>query len=275
MGHSHAYIAAGPFSFSSSVHLVDRRLRIARYSLRIIHRVPINLSHLELWIILWIDNRFIRVPLLDLTGSFWRFFDNSGHFRSRRFHETWTRYLKCQKCLQRSASFPREPSKKIWLGSWTPPVSTEDVFLHDRATTYFRFQYYWRSLSSTWQQEDWTPLVYTEVRRITAFLETVYNIHISFWRFSIDFQLKLCNMAGLDPTGQYWEGEGRSRRIEEVGRRLERYFKVATWLLPGVSIRLDNIKISKPPKLGGNIFVNRCYQWWKKWEDERKSHLPT
>jgi len=49
-------------------------------------------------------------------------------------------------------------------------------------------------------------------------------------------------MAGLDPTGQYWEGEGRFGRIEEVKRRRrpERYLKVATWLLPKVSIRLDN-----------------------------------
>lgn len=102
VGHGYAHIAAGPFSFSGSVHLVDRRLRIARYSLRITHRVPINLSHLELWIILWINNRFIRVPLLHLAGSFWRFpiiEDILGVTVFTRSHDTWSVRSVCNALL--------------------------------------------------------------------------------------------------------------------------------------------------------------------------------
>ncbi|KYM94416.1 hypothetical protein ALC62_14859 [Cyphomyrmex costatus] len=50
--------------------VTHRRLWIAQYFLRITQRVPINLQHLELWIISWINDRSIRVSLLHLTGSF-------------------------------------------------------------------------------------------------------------------------------------------------------------------------------------------------------------
>jgi len=274
VGHGHAYTAAGPFSFSGSIHFIDHRFRIARYFLRLLFTLLINLS-LELWTILWITSTIIPFAYRHFIW-FWRFSDNSERFKNCRFYGiARLRYLKYQKCLQRSANFSREPSKKIWLGSWTPPVSTEDVFLRDRATTYFRFQCCWRSLSSTWQQEDWTPLVYTKVPSSNCVSRDRSYIHISLKAFDW-LSIKIVQHGW---TRSNWSVLRRwrkvRRRIEEVRRRPERYLKVATWLLPKVSIRLDSTKISKPPKLGGNILINRYYRRWKKWEEERKSHLPT
>jgi len=56
VGHGHAYTAAGPFSFSGSIHFIDHRFRIARYSLQIIHLIDLSL---ELWTILWITSTII------------------------------------------------------------------------------------------------------------------------------------------------------------------------------------------------------------------------
>lgn len=127
--------AAGPFSFSDSVHFIDSSTLSSREFLaklidlffdRIVITGPVS----------WNIDCAVRVLAICWVKLFSRFptiqEELSPHFRSRRF--------KCQKCLQRSGSFPREPSKKIWLGSWTPLVFIEDVFLRYRATTYFRFQ---------------------------------------------------------------------------------------------------------------------------------------
>lgn len=204
------HTAADPFSFSDSVHFIDcRPFHRAEFFARLWSiSFPINLLSLGIDLASWnIDDCAVRVLTIYSVKLFWRFpiIQGALHFRNRRF--------KCPKCLQRSGSFPREPSKKIWLGSWTPLVFIEDVFLRNRATTYFRFQCCWRLLSSTWQQEDWTPPVYTEVPNyVTAFLKRLLSYFRISEGVSLIYDFKLCTMAGLDPTGQYWGSRGRSEK---------------------------------------------------------------
>lgn len=102
VGHGHAHTAAGPFSSSGSVRLLDRCLRIARHFFaRITHRSA------TLGTVDHIDKHSVRVLSSHLMGSSWRYPIIRNISADGISHDTWSVRSVCNALLAFRESWVR------------------------------------------------------------------------------------------------------------------------------------------------------------------------
>lgn len=228
VGHGHAYTAAGPFGSSGSVRLLDRRLWIARYSLRIIQVTLGTEDHF----VDHIDYHLVRASSFHLTGSSWRFpiiRDILGAAVFTGSHDTWSVRSVCNALLAFQGNRVRRYGSAV--GPHRSLLKTFFSAIKQLHTSAFSVvEDHYRRHGSRRIGPHRSILKW---RRITAFLKTAFvYLHLPR-RLSIDFQLYNCVQHGWT-----WSNRSILRRWRKVqknrGRSSERYLKVATWLLPKV-----------------------------------------